>query len=430
VCIYQSIARVNKPRGHKAVKNYQRSLAVLAAWLYLLWSPAAAININLQYPGVTLFSATHDATAKAAINAAAADLSAAITSNLSAINTDVYTGTNVSTTATFDWKYEFSNPDGAGTITIDPATIPINTVTMHVGTEDIVGSTLGVGGPAGAGFQLSGSGFPHQWVNAVASAEAASEVAYKRGGGPVIGTLAGSSDLGGTVANYSIDFGIAYGSLSLDWNGVSDGGWHFNHTTNVAPGKNDLYSVALHEMLHALGLGSSDTWDSLVSGTTWSGTNASTLNGTGIGLINGAGDHIAAGIFSTHYQTGAPQEAAMDPDINVGTRKQLTALDLAFLRDIGYNTVNWVTPSFSPADFDEDGDVDGDDLATWQNSYGVNANGDTNNDGDTDGRDFLVWQRAYTGANNLFATVSVPEPAAGVLMLLSLVHLGRRRNSR
>ncbi|MDZ4656392.1 MAG: cohesin domain-containing protein [Bythopirellula sp.] len=50
------------------------------------------------------------------------------------------------------------------------------------------------------------------------------------------------------------------------------------------------------------------------------------------------------------------------------------------------------------ADFEPDGDVDGDDLVTWQTGYGiVNTaaiqDGDADRDGDVDGRDFLAWQQ-------------------------------------
>jgi hypothetical protein len=34
-----------------------------------------------------------------------------------------------------------------------------------------------------------------------------------------------------------------------------------------------------------------------------------------------------------------PQEVALDPTVATGMRKFLTALDLAFLRDIGYTTI-------------------------------------------------------------------------------------------
>ncbi len=391
----------------------------------LLCSMAPAININLVYPAGDLFSATHSAAAKNAINAAAADISAAITSNLSAINTDVFTGMTGGTTVSFDWSYHYVNPATGGQATIDVPTIAANTVTMYVGTRNLSGSTLGEGGPAGAGYSVdygyNGTG-AFQLATATASAESQSELALKRGGGPVLGTHADTITLGPQSASFSIDFGITYGSLALDWTGSGDGNWHFNHTTTVAAGKNDLYSVALHEMLHALGIGASDSWDDQVAGTTWSGSNASTLYGSGNGLINPAGDHIAEGIMSTPVSGGLPQEVVMDPSILQGTRKYLTALDLAFLRDIGYATII-PTPSYSPADFNEDGDVDSSDLLTWQNAYGVNANGDTNNDGDSDGRDFLLWQREYTGSLPFTATVSVPEPSAFLLLLASGVTL-------
>jgi hypothetical protein len=239
----------------------------------------------------------------------------------------------------------------------------------------------------------------------------------------------------GFTDNYSIDVGISYGSLSLDWDGNNNGAkdndtdlgnyWHFNHTTPVAAGKNDLYSVALHEMLHAIGIGSSDTWDSKVSGTSWTGSNVIALQGSGAGLINGAGDHIASGVMSTRISDGAAQEAVMDPTLTQGTRKSLTALDLAFLRDIGYTTIT-PTPVFNPADFNEDGDVDSADLLIWQSAYGVNPNGDTDNDGDSDGRDFLFWQRAYTGTGPLTSAVAVPEPST-ILMLAGVLLLPVRR---
>jgi hypothetical protein len=129
--------------------------------------------------------------------------------------------------------------------------------------------------------------------------------------------------------------------------------------------------------------------------------------------------------MSTRISDGAAQEAVMDPTLTQGTRKSLTALDLAFLRDIGYTTIT-PTPVFNPADFNEDGDVDSADLLIWQSAYGVNPNGDTDNDGDSDGRDFLFWQRAYTGTGPLTSAVAVPEPST-ILMLAGVLLLPVRR---
>jgi hypothetical protein len=393
-----------------------------------------AITINVEYPAGTLFTNSIDLIAKPAINAAAADLSAAITSTLNAINTDAYTGTNGQTTATLGFQFRYNDPTTNNPVTIPNAVIGANSVIMYVGTRNLSGTTLGVGGPGHtmldqSQFAFGGSSpHPSQWVGAVGNAETLSETAYKRGGGPLIGTATGSATLGNVTANINVDYTITHGVLSLDGdtnnNGMKDNDsefnnyWHFNHMTPVAAGKNDLYSVALHEMLHALGIGASSSWTSKVSGNNWIGSEVSALYGSGAGLVSSG--HIAEGIMSTSIVNGAPQEVVMDPTITTGTRKYLTALDLAFLRDIGYSTII-PNPSFSPADFDEDGDVDGTDLLTWRNAYATNATGDTDNDGDTDGRDFLTWQREYTGAGALAAGTAVPEPGLAVMAITALL---------
>jgi hypothetical protein len=81
-------------------------------------------------------------------------------------------------------------------------------------------------------------------------------------------------------------------------------------------------------------------------------------------------------------------------------------------------------PTFT-ADFDHDGDVDGDDLDDWQAAYGMNILADADDDGDSDGRDFLAWQRQYTGPGSLVEVISVPEPTS--LLLISLLILMPRR---
>lgn len=74
-----------------------------------------------------------------------------------------------------------------------------------------------------------------------------------------------------------------------------------------------------------------------------------------------------------------------------------------------------------PGDFDGDGDVDSDDLTQWEGDYGLNGNSDADGDGDSDGNDFLIWQQNHTGASSLATTAAVPEPSAGVLLLMGLV---------
>lgn len=400
------------------------------AHLLLATGNAWAFNIELVYPGGTLFSAVHDDAAKAAINQAAFDISSAITTNLAAVNTDIYTGSSGQNTVTYNWDYSYLNPAVEGlSSTIENATIAANTVSIYVGARSLLGQTLGEGGPAGMSLRTSYSYFnANQLPAAAANADTQSQLAYTRGGGPVIGTIELSANVAGVTVNSIVDFGIAYGSLALDWdsnnNGVKDTDaqlanyWHFNHETPVAPGKSDLYSVALHEILHAVGVGSSASWDAKVVGTNWTGDNVIDLVGGGAGLINPTGDHIAEGKFSTRWFDGTPQEAVMDPSITQGQRKYLTALDLAFLRDIGYSTVNWVSAPSSPADFNNDGKVDAADLAIWQGGYSTGVDGDANGDGVTDGRDFLVWQRDFGDASLYAPAVVVPEPGALVLIAM------------
>ena len=107
----------------------------------------------------------------------------------------------------------------------------------------------------------------------------------------------------------------------------------------MAAGLHDFYSVALHELLHAVGFGTSATWDSLVSGTDYLGTEGIAANGgNGVGLVNGGGDHLAMGAMSLRILDEVLQEAALNPDLTVGTRKYLTEPDLAVMRDLGLKT--------------------------------------------------------------------------------------------
>jgi hypothetical protein len=88
------------------------------------------------------------------------------------------------------------------------------------------------------------------------------------------------------------------------------------------------------------------------------------------------------------------------------------------------------TPPLFSADFDDDGDVDADDLDDWQAAYQL-ANGaaDADGDGDSDGRDFLEWQRQYgSGVETQAASMAVPEPGA-ISILLAIGSLIFRRKT-
>jgi hypothetical protein len=87
----------------------------------------------------------------------------------------------------------------------------------------------------------------------------------------------------------------------------------------------------------------------------------------------------------------------------------------------------WSPPS---ADFNDDGDVDGEDLAIWGSHYGQGAAtqpmGDASGDQTVDGTDFLIWQRQVTIGETAGATV--PEPATWTMAAaVAAAVAGRRR---
>ena len=136
--------------------------------------------------------------------------------------------------------------------------------------------------------------------------------------------------------------------------------------------------------------------------------------------------------MSKVFGTNTAQEAAMDPEINAGTRKYLTALDAAALKDIGWSIPQAVSPlpNFNPADVNQDTFVNGADLTQWKSAFGLNANGDANGDGATNGVDFLIWQRNYGATSAMAASSAVPEPAAAALGAMAIAALGFARRRR
>lgn len=80
---------------------------------------------------------------------------------------------------------------------------------------------------------------------------------------------------------------------------------------------------------------------------------------------------------------------------------------------------------FAEADFNEDGFVDGDDLAVWKENFGAGGAskelGDADLDGVVDGSDYIFWQRQFTGGGEIeVAPAAVPEPASISLALAAM----------
>jgi hypothetical protein len=94
---------------------------------------------------------------------------------------------------------------------------------------------------------------------------------------------------------------------------------------------------------------------------------------------------------------------------------------------------------FLAADFDEDRDVDGDDLARWRIGFGLSAGalhgqGDADGDADVDGGDFLIWQRQLVDLSPAQTmTARIPEPTTRAALAVAILLLAipkRRRGNR
>ncbi len=417
--------------------------ACLGLWLVGTGS-TSALTIALEFSDTSPFAS--NATAQGTIQKAANDISAAITSALRPINQPTFFNTrpdvqkqqyrwdrdsasinNQTLITTYGWNFQYTAAGGG--VDIPAELLAANRIKLFVRGESFGGGTLGKGGSAGIGFaadyniSFSGSisqpALQNQFTEVVDYHEAAAQSEFVRGAGPVMSTIAGTSSInfgnGNTAsAPYSVSYGPAYGTLALDtsWGGKTfEQYWHINHATPVAAGKNDLYSVALHEMLHAIGYGSSETWAGLLSGNNWTGSNVIAEYGSGTNMVVlGPGsdspypDHVAYGRTGRNIYTGSMQEAVMDPNLTVGTRKYLTTLDLAFLRDLNYSTIL--------PDFGLDGDFNGDDLvnladyAVWRDNRG----GLYNN------ADYITWKNNFgmTAASfsGIAGSTAIPEPGS------------------
>ncbi|TWU20789.1 PEP-CTERM sorting domain-containing protein [Bythopirellula polymerisocia] len=135
---------------------------------------------------------------------------------------------------------------------------------------------------------------------------------------------------------------------------------------------------------------------------------------------------------STHYGWVRMQTSPVNYPGSGAPIPPLTAtiFDWAYETDPDTAILAGDVGSFVPGDFDDDGDVDGNDLSKWMTDYSVNGGSDGDLDGDSDGRDFLIWQRNYTGPLLTAANSSVPEPTSLALLAAGGGALALKRRRR
>ncbi|MEQ8847886.1 hypothetical protein [Botrimarina sp.] len=377
-----------------------------AAALAVTASPAAAVNVVIDYTYDTggFFSpqSADGAAARSTVEAAASFFSEVLEDSLSPIETPPpFQSAIFDGQAEWRWSASVNHPSTGALLELPDLTIAADEFRIFVGARGISGSTIGLGGPGGFGWSFTPSGgFTSDEIALLNATNDAFGAAVELRGQPV-----------GEFAAWG-------GALTFDNNPGTP--WHFDHTTDPGPGKNDLFSVALHELAHALGIGLTTpaalvgtepptVWETLTSGSAFIGASAIAANGGTPPMLNADRDHWAAGTVSTVYGGFASQEAALDPDLLEGGRKFFTTLDAAALADLGWEVADG---SPLPGDYNLDQVVDAADYTVWRDALGTPAPIGS----------YSGWAANYGASRSPAATT--PEPGSIVFGLLAAVLLG------
>ncbi|MDP2518239.1 matrixin family metalloprotease [Shimia thalassica] len=173
-------------------------------------------------------------------------------------------------------------------------------------------------------------------------------------GGPLGRGGYSATDIGGDLFSARIDNDFRGTGPITDfepWVGVM----RFDPTVNwsfslgdPASDEFDFISVALHEIGHVLGIGTSEIFDQIAQGD-FDGPNALDANG---------GTPVPIESDHSHVEDGhSGNTVLMDPTTSRGVRTLPSQIDLALLADIGYQTVGFTAQGTTPPIATEGADV-------------------------------------------------------------------------
>ncbi len=258
-------------------------------------TPSVGVRFDYSFDTSGLFNTT---AARAAMDRVGAAMTARMTDSLSAITPS---GNN-------SWTAQVYDTAANTTRSLPGLGVGADEVVVYI-TGGALGSPLGVA--SGGAYSARGS---QAWLDGIR-----------------------------TRGQAGVDAGTDYSP----WGGLIA----FNSTTNWdfgagAPAANqyDFDAVALHEMMHVFGFGlENPSFTRNVSGGFFNGPNTVSVYGGSVPMQLGNGsDHFTAG---TRY---AGQDAVMNPAIAPGKMKQMTELEYASLRDIGWGDSGTRVPPVVP----------------------------------------------------------------------------------
>lgn len=323
------------------------------------------------------------------------------------------------------WNATINHPSTGTFTSIPNLSVAANVVKIYVGARTLPSGTLAVAGPGG--------------YNGASGTQAFSDAVRYRG-------------QAGAALSPPTDFGRWGGMLAFD----NTRTWNYDLDTPTAS-EDDFLTVAIHELAHVLGQGTSTVWNAYLTGTLtpfgkvqyvgpFTGPKATALYGGSVPLetpptqanstdpvINA--QHTAPGLTST--VGGVSQAPILGPNIPSGTRRRVTLLDWAIMDDLGWDLA-------MAGDANADGSVNFSDLTALAANYGGTggwAEGDFNEDGMVSFHDLTALAANY-GLSGVAASepvsgsfdgdwalaqAQVPEPGALSLLVGALPWLGKRR---